>query len=277
MSATTCVRGNDTTEQCDTAYGPSAEGLVRLETLIVWIAMKLCVAVRPVTLLMYILLQLRPGMRSCARLTILTSRGSFLVLWAEVDTDAVHAMSLILRVVELFALEDVPQMSSAVVAHNLRPPTVRSLFDGTGEGVPEGGPPAAGIELVVRFVERRIAALAGVDAGFRVVLIEWAGTGVFGALLAEDSELLCAMLASCARGGMGEGIATRGQLCLPLALWLLHWVVGVVRHTAGRSEKRTQEGDVWHRSVYDCALRGAVDCAAERAGRTSSDESARRV
>jgi hypothetical protein len=130
-------------------------------------------------------------------------------------------MSLILRVIELLALEDVSQMPSAVVAHNLRPPAIRPLFDGTGEGVPEGGPPAAGIELMVCFVERRVASLTGVDAGFRVVLVEWAGAGIFGALLAENAELLCAMLASCARGGMGEG-GLPGDNCVchsPSGFW----------------------------------------------------------
>jgi hypothetical protein len=86
-------------------------------------------------------------------------------------------------------------MPSAVVANNFRPPAIRSLPDGIGKRVPEGGPPAAGIELVVCFVERRVAALAGIDAGFRVVLVEWAGAGVFGALLAKNAELLWAILA----------------------------------------------------------------------------------
>jgi hypothetical protein len=159
---------------------------------------------------MYILLQLRPVARSYTNLITPTSRNSFLVLGAEVDTDAVHAMSLILRVSKSFTLENVPQMSSAVIAHNLRPPAIGSLSNCVGEGVPEGGPSAAGIELVVCFVERRVAALAGVDAGFRVVLVEGAGAGVFGALLPEDAELLCGVLASCAWDGMGEGEHTRG-------------------------------------------------------------------
>jgi hypothetical protein len=62
-------------------------------------------------------------------------------------------------------------MPSAVVAYDLRPPAIGSLSDGIGESVPEGRPSAAGIELVVCFVERRVAACAAINTGFGVVLI----------------------------------------------------------------------------------------------------------
>ena len=51
-------------------------------------------------------------------------------------------------------------------------------------------------------------------------------------------------------------------------------VVRVIRHTARRSEKGAQEGDIWHRTVNDCALWRVVDSATERASRTRSDKSA---
>jgi hypothetical protein len=47
---------------------------------------------------------------------------------------------------------------------------------------------------VVRLVERCLAAAACVDAGIGVVLVERAGPGRLGALLAEDAELLCRVL-----------------------------------------------------------------------------------
>jgi hypothetical protein len=125
---------------------------------------------------------------------------ALLVLSAEVDADAVHAMPLILGVPEPLALEDMPKMAPAVVAHNLRPhhaeTRIRSLADCARDCIPEGGPAAARIKLVVRLVEGCIAAGARVDAGVGVVLVKGAGAGRFGALLAEDAELLYDMLES---------------------------------------------------------------------------------
>jgi hypothetical protein len=118
----------------------------------------------------------------------------FLVLGAKVDGDAVHTMPLILGIPKLFAFEDMAQVPSTVVAHDLRPhhaePGIRALANSIRERVPEGRPAAAGVELVVGLVERRAAAGAGVHAGVGVVLVELAGAGRFGSFLAEDAELL---------------------------------------------------------------------------------------
>ena len=107
-------------------------------------------------------------------------------------------MPLVLWVSKPLALENVSQVSSTVIAHNLRAhhteARVRSLADGAGNGIPERRPPAARVELVVGLVQRRLAALAGVDARGRVVLVECAGARGLGALLAQDAELLCAAL-----------------------------------------------------------------------------------
>jgi hypothetical protein len=104
-------------------------------------------------------------------------------------------MSLILRVPEPLALEDVSQVPTAVVAYNLRPhhaqTRVRLLSNRVGECIPERRPSTPRVELVVRLVQRRVAAGTLVDASVWVVLVELAGTGHLGALLAENAELLC--------------------------------------------------------------------------------------
>jgi hypothetical protein len=110
---------------------------------------------------------------------------------------------LVLGVSKALALEDVPKMSAAVVAHNLRPHhahcAIGPLAHSARHGVPEGGPATARVEFVVRLVERRLAAAARVDAGVGVVLVEGAGPGRLGALLAENSELFCEVLVSMRR------------------------------------------------------------------------------
>jgi hypothetical protein len=112
-------------------------------------------------------------------------------------------MPLVLGVSKALALEDVPKMSAAVVAHNLRPHhahcAIGPLAHSARHSVPEGGPAAARVEFVVRLVERRLAAAARVDTGVGVVLVEGAGPGRLGALLAEDAELLCEVLVSMRR------------------------------------------------------------------------------
>ena len=119
-----------------------------------------------------------------------------LVLRAEINGHAIHAVALVLRVAEALALENVSQVSSTVVANNLCPHHAQArvwpLAHSIWEGVPEGGPAAPGIKLVVCLVQRRIAASACVDTGVRVVLIEFARAGRLGAFLAEDAKLLCA-------------------------------------------------------------------------------------
>jgi hypothetical protein len=116
------------------------------------------------------------------------------ILRAKIDTDTVHTVPLVLGVPKLLALEDMSQVPSAVIAHNLRAHHAQTaillLAHGAWHRVPEGGPPAARVEFVVGFVEWRVAPAARVDACVGVVLIVSAGAGHFGALLAEDAELL---------------------------------------------------------------------------------------
>jgi len=122
------------------------------------------------------------------------SQPSVLSIRTEVNRHTVDTVSLILRVTEPLALEDMSQVSPTVIANNLRPhhskTGVRLLSHSARYGIPERGPPAARVELVVCLVEGRFATGALVDAGVGVVLVEFAGAGHFGAFLTEDAELL---------------------------------------------------------------------------------------
>lgn len=92
-------------------------------------------------------------------------------------------------------LEHMPQMPAAIRAHNLRPHHAKRRIlmphDGARHRVEKGGPAAAGLEFLLRRVERRVAAGARVDARGGGVLVVFAAVGGFGALGAEDAELLC--------------------------------------------------------------------------------------
>jgi hypothetical protein len=118
---------------------------------------------------------------------------SVLLFSAEVNTDTIHTMSLVRwgNLVPL-ALEDVPKMPSAVVAHDLSPTPIGPPPDSTRNRVSEGGPSAARFEFVLCFVERCVAACAGINAGAFGwhVLVQRAGAGIFGALLTKNSKLL---------------------------------------------------------------------------------------
>lgn len=127
--------------------------------------------------------------------TIPTLQLPFALLLTKIDTNTIDTMSLILGVPEPLAFEDMSQVSSTVVTHNLRPhhteAWVRFLSHGTRNRVPESGPSAPRVKLVVRLVERRVAGAAVVDARVRVVFVIFSGAGHFGAFLAEDTELFC--------------------------------------------------------------------------------------
>ena len=92
-------------------------------------------------------------------------------------------------------LEHMPQMPSALTAHNLRARhaerTIGVPGHGAGDVVKVGGPAAAGLELVVGFVEGGAAAGAAVDARRGHVFVVGSGEGGFGAFFAEDAELVC--------------------------------------------------------------------------------------
>ena len=92
-------------------------------------------------------------------------------------------------------LEHMPQMSSAIAAQDLRSRHAECAVcmsrHRTRNVIEIRRPATAGLELVGRFVERGIAAGAGVDAVRGCVLVIFAGEGRFGALFAEDAELFC--------------------------------------------------------------------------------------
>jgi hypothetical protein len=86
-------------------------------------------------------------------------------------------------------------MPSTITAHNLRPlhakRAVRVSCYRTLNRIEIRRPSAAGLEFVGRFVQRGVAADAGVNAGGWLVFVVFAGEGRFRALFAEDAELLC--------------------------------------------------------------------------------------
>lgn len=116
------------------------------------------------------------------------------VLRAEVQADTIDAVALVGRGGEPLALEDVAQVAAAVGAYDLdalhEHAGVLEALDGAGDAVEVGRPAAAALELVRRLVQGRVAPGARVHARGRGVLVELAGPGGLGALLAEDPELL---------------------------------------------------------------------------------------
>lgn len=97
-------------------------------------------------------------------------------------------MPLILRIPKPLSLENMPQVTPTVITHNLRPAhaqtVIRPLAYSSRDSVPKGRPAAAGVKFVVGFIEGRVAASAGVDAGRRVVLVVLTAARGFGAFFA---------------------------------------------------------------------------------------------
>lgn len=96
---------------------------------------------------------------------------SYLFNWIggiKVHANAVYAVSLVRRRRVALPLEDVSKMTSTVRAYNLDPLhskcAVRVSCHSSWEGIEECWPAAAGLELVLGFVQRCVAAGAGVDA-----------------------------------------------------------------------------------------------------------------
>lgn len=172
----------------------------------------------------------------------------FLILWAEIDRYTVHTMTLVLGVAEPLSLENVPQMSSTIIANNLcshhSEARVGSLAHRVRERVPESWPSAARIELVVGFVEGSFAAGATVDSIFGVVFIELTRTRRLGAFLSEDAELFCGCVSSVRARYRILAQHTWRKLCLPFALGPLYGVVGVVCHLC--AEKCAEEWNIGH-------------------------------
>lgn len=116
------------------------------------------------------------------------------IVLVEVERNAVDTVSLVGGCGVSLSLEDVSEVTAAIRADNLdslhAKGAVRMSRHGTGDSVEEGGPAAAGLELVVGLVERCLAAGAGVDTLGGHVLVVFASEGTLGALFAEDAELL---------------------------------------------------------------------------------------
>ena len=91
-------------------------------------------------------------------------------------------------------------MSAASRTRDLRPDApqrpVLAAIDRPGQSLVEGRPAAARVELGRRLVERRRTRCAGVGARRGVGLVR-ARVRRFGALLADDAELLCGFYVSC--------------------------------------------------------------------------------
>jgi len=117
-----------------------------------------------------------------------------LILWRELHANTVDTMSLICRSGVSFSLEDVAQMSTTVRAHNFCSVHTECSVSVSGycarDIVEVCGPSAARLKFVRSFVQRGIAAGAGIDTSIWHVLVVYTGAGSFGTLLSEDAELL---------------------------------------------------------------------------------------
>lgn len=115
---------------------------------------------------------------SYSSLTLPRSALNHLVVGREVETNAVDAVSLIRRRGESFALEYVTKVATAVGANDFGPghaeSTVFMSSYSARDAVEVSRPSAAGFELVIGLVERRIASSAGIHSFFRVVLVKLA-------------------------------------------------------------------------------------------------------
>lgn len=120
-------------------------------------------------------------------------RGILLVV--EFQADAVDTMPLVGRRGVTLSLEDMAQVPSAIRTHNLgalhAKGRVRMSGYGAGNTVEIRGPAASRLELVVRRVQRCVAAGAGVDTGGWRVFIVFARERRFCALFPENPELFC--------------------------------------------------------------------------------------
>lgn len=116
------------------------------------------------------------------------------VIRREAQADTVHAMALVRRRPEPFALEDVAEVPATVGAYDLRAQHAKGAVlvprHGAGDAVEIGRPSAAGLELVVGPVQGRVAAGAAVHALAGVVLVVLPSPRGLCSLLTENTELL---------------------------------------------------------------------------------------
>lgn len=103
-------------------------------------------------------------------------------------------MPLIRRRGISLSLKDMPKMTTTIRAHNFGPRhskrIVRVSRHSARDIVEIRRPSATRLELVICFVERGVAASAGVDARLRHMLVVFADVWSFGSLLSENTELL---------------------------------------------------------------------------------------
>ena len=103
-------------------------------------------------------------------------------------------MPLVRRRIVPLAFKHMPQMAPAIRAHDLRPlhpkRRIRVPRHRPRDAVKVRRPPASGLELVRRLVQRRLASRAPVHARRGGVLVVFARERRFRALLAQDPELL---------------------------------------------------------------------------------------
>lgn len=122
------------------------------------------------------------------------------IVLAEFEADAVDTMPLVGRCRVALALEDMAQMAAAVRTDNLRAGHAQRAIGvarhRAGNGIEEGGPAAAGFELVARLVEGRTTSGAVIDARRGHMLVVFPGIWGLGALLSEHAELFFAQYRS---------------------------------------------------------------------------------
>ncbi len=108
------------------------------------------------------------------------------IILVKLQADTVHAMPLVCGCRISLALEYVSEVSTTVGADDLRARhaegAIRVSCHSTWNIVEICRPATSTLELVVGFVERRIAASASVDTSIGQVLVVLAGEGGFGAL-----------------------------------------------------------------------------------------------
>lgn len=92
---------------------------------------------------------------------------------------------------------------------NLAKPAVLLPHNGAGNGIKEGRPATARVELGSALVERGVAAHTRVYAGGAEFVVD-AGAGTFGALFAEDAELLGGEDGAPFRVGLLDGVRHGG-------------------------------------------------------------------
>ena len=116
-----------------------------------------------------------------------------LLILRKPQANTIHTVPLIRGRGVPLSFEDMTQMPATVAADDLRPFHAKSIIHMSGHRsrnrIKVCWPAAARLELMVGFVERRVAPGAVVHALRRVVGIVLSRAGALSSLLAEDAEL----------------------------------------------------------------------------------------